>query len=904
MKRLVSIILSIMMFSSSIIAFAAEPSRAAIVEINPNAPAITADVGDKISLYDYAVKFDGESAATTDIIWKDLNGNELSEFSPQSTGVTPLVAEANGKKQNVYVVAKEKNESEYALYSADFSKIQSIDELKNEGWTINTANAKIDDGKLLIGAENDDYARVILPAWLADFGDYSMTVNAKMLSTTDEGRWFSLAYRIQNENNGYYPYYHMCIRENTTATNGIEFAMRTSGDTWNVVLTSSAEISSCKNDFNTFNITAKGDTIQYNINGESVVYVSDNFLASNTEKAYYKGMLGITMNKGVTAVSDIKVTLQQEAPSKPAPKLNLINNAHDKLNLINTIANVQSVGTDYEKIIGAEKKPSIVLAKASEIGDLAAYLEKCTKADIIPMVEVANLSEANMAVDALGTLSCKDVTIISTSAEALKCVRDKYVSVRTGLIVELEKSGLTSKEAQEIRKAVRSAPATFCIIENTYASKQVVSELQELAVAVWVKADTSSEQELLKAVTAGADGIITADSAKLADVVNSYLELNSMTRTPVMIGHRGNPSVAPENTISGFIAAYENGADIFELDVEVTKDGEVVIMHDDTITRTTNYTGDKKVNDMTLAEIKEYYILAGDGSVSNEKVPTLREVLEVFKDKDCRIFVEFKGSNQLNISTASKIIKDMGMEDRVDVISFSDAFLKQTQQEMVGMSTGYLFHLRGSSLTVEEALATLYAPLNAAQSIYSTVNPSNDAISRNFLQAATDRGMTVWPWTYYNSNIDIAFRQCPAGITTDDVQWAKNMLKSVSADNTEIKVGKSSELTLKGLTYGGESKKIAASELIVKVISGGDLIDISNGTVTAKGTGEAVLLIGHKTQTQSKSEYVLYSQPITVTLTEGSSSNTAIIIISAIAVAAVAVAVVSAVVITKSKKKK
>ena len=85
--------------------------------------------------------------------------------------------------------------------------------------------------------------------------------------------------------------------------------------------------------------------------------------------------------------------------------------------------------------------------------------------------------------------------------------------------------------------------------------------------------------------------------------MTSLFPANTMTRTPFVVGHRGIPDQAPENTIESSQLAVEKGADIVELDIYVTKDKELVVIHDGTLDRTTNGTGN--VQNMTLEEIRQ-----------------------------------------------------------------------------------------------------------------------------------------------------------------------------------------------------------------------------------------------------------------------------------------------------------
>ena len=110
------------------------------------------------------------------------------------------------------------------------------------------------------------------------------------------------------------------------------------------------------------------------------------------------------------------------------------------------------------------------------------------------------------------------------------------------------------------------------------------------------------------------------------------------------LGHRGMGSNRrghpyPENSLASFRAALARGADGVELDIALTTDGEVVVLHDDTLERTTDGTG--YVGDRTLLELERVRLLDGDGRLTNETLPTLAEVYRALPD-DCLINVEVK----------------------------------------------------------------------------------------------------------------------------------------------------------------------------------------------------------------------------------------------------------------------
>lgn len=103
-----------------------------------------------------------------------------------------------------------------------------------------------------------------------------------------------------------------------------------------------------------------------------------------------------------------------------------------------------------------------------------------------------------------------------------------------------------------------------------------------------------------------------------------------------VIGHRGARGIAPENTIASFRKALELKCDIIELDVHLSKDGTLVVIHDDFLDRTTNGRG--RVSSFTLKELKT--LDAGEG----EQIPTLLEVWKFIKNDNLRMQIELKGA--------------------------------------------------------------------------------------------------------------------------------------------------------------------------------------------------------------------------------------------------------------------
>lgn len=140
-----------------------------------------------------------------------------------------------------------------------------------------------------------------------------------------------------------------------------------------------------------------------------------------------------------------------------------------------------------------------------------------------------------------------------------------------------------------------------------------------------------------------------------------------------IFAHRGSAGTHPENTLAAFRAAAALPIDGVELDVHLTKDGEVVVIHDEKINRTTD--GKGYVKDLTLEELQQYD--AGSWfseEWSGERVPTLDEVFEIYEDTSHRLNIEIKSDIFPYDGLVEKVLtiaNNRGMADRLLLSSFN-----------------------------------------------------------------------------------------------------------------------------------------------------------------------------------------------------------------------------------------
>ena len=161
-------------------------------------------------------------------------------------------------------------------------------------------------------------------------------------------------------------------------------------------------------------------------------------------------------------------------------------------------------------------------------------------------------------------------------------------------------------------------------------------------------------------------------------------------KKPYLMAHRGNRVVCPENTLVAFQQAIQDGADIIETDLHLSKDKEFICIHDDTIDRTTN--GQGKVSQMTLKELKQISAHYGRIEFEGERIPTLGELARIVPD-DVALALELKSDAFLEEEIAHRlgdILKKFGVFSRTVVISFSLERVQAVQRALPGLPIGWI----------------------------------------------------------------------------------------------------------------------------------------------------------------------------------------------------------------------
>jgi glycerophosphoryl diester phosphodiesterase len=292
----------------------------------------------------------------------------------------------------------------------------------------------------------------------------------------------------------------------------------------------------------------------------------------------------------------------------------------------------------------------------------------------------------------------------------------------------------------------------------------------------------------------------TPAPAGTAPAAGSKTEVNLMfqPKRTLNIAHRGARSLAPENTLAAARKGLEIGADLWELDVAMTVDGELVVLHDDTLERTSNVAAvfpnrrTALVYSFTLTELrrldfgswfveKDPFKQIAAGAVSpaeqekfkGEPIPTLRDALTFTRDHQWRVNVEIKDASSTPAAHASivektvALIVELGMVNQVMISSFNHQYIQKVKALQPTLVTAALVEM------ADPDPAALLRRTGA-----QGYNPSVKAIAPAAIRPLREQGLDVYIWTVNDeATLKALVDAGVSGIFTDFPQVLKAILE-------------------------------------------------------------------------------------------------------------------------------
>lgn len=388
-------------------------------------------------------------------------------------------------------------------------------------------------------------------------------------------------------------------------------------------------------------------------------------------------------------------------------------------------------------LLSTEKPPQAAWFTVDETGEaIIVEGDKIQLADvfaacygkIIPVFELQTIFVAQTLQSFSRKSRTTDFLVISEDPEILNEIT--LAGVHKGLI--------TQEKGTECARQAHMAGADIVLLSG--ATRTEVEYLQMRFLSVMLCPGTDTETAVYAAVDCGANHVVVPDCEKAYNTYESVTGEPRFVRRPFVVAHAGVSSVAPENSVDGFLEAVEAGADAVECDVFLTSDGYIVIHHDETLVGSTVERAEIAIESLTRDELKQY-TLNPVGAYSNSRIAFLDEFFGLMKDNDIHLIIEVKTENPQCIDKIRSLAEEYQMLDRINIISFHLEQVIRSHEVMPEV---------GASLTVNAGSNTAD---NLIRSAYSRTEGVNGAYSPNAnftgeaVRAMQHRGILVNLWT-------------------------------------------------------------------------------------------------------------------------------------------------------------
>lgn len=234
------------------------------------------------------------------------------------------------------------------------------------------------------------------------------------------------------------------------------------------------------------------------------------------------------------------------------------------------------------------------------------------------------------------------------------------------------------------------------------------------------------------------------------------------------VNHRGYNSVAPENTLPAFKLSREMGFRYVETDVSFTSDGVAVCLHDSTINRTSNGTGN--ISDLTFEQVRQYDFCYGKTAYSPCLIPSFEEFITLCKKICLHPYIELKSTGaytQAQIESVVDAVKAAGMDGNVTYISFSDTYLGHVKNYDASARLGYL--VSGANNMSSSAITTAQGLKTATNEVFIDTDQTTAAA----VALCKNAEIPMEVWTINNANTIKSLDPYITGVTSDSIHAGK-----------------------------------------------------------------------------------------------------------------------------------
>ncbi len=735
------------------------------------------------------------------------------------------------------------------LYQQNFALQKSIP----TGWRIpgnNPGTIHVENGVLNIDGRANASAptTILLPQNLEKQQNYRIDFEFTLDQPLNNSRWGSVIYDVA-ESQGVIPssYYQFTLRADTVAKNGTEFGRHKSNGQWDVIESKGYSENISSNQWYKASIVVSGQRVQHYLNYQ---LMQD----TEIEPLSAKGGIGFSATGLILKIKKLQVSEQVTALPELKNKASQVQDVPSNVGLAPTI--IQTVESADSSINTANQLHYQLDANLNLIDRVGQVVERLQhylanpQRKTIAVLEVKDIQ----SLEALKTLSKSqdigDITLLSKNDEILKSAHHIVPMVRTALDLGRENLKDNHQTLSDIVRRTNQAYARIVVLPQSLANKSSVSFIQRHLMTVWMETSANQTQDAAYILTSGVNGVITTHSHLFTQVLQQFPK-NTLLRKPFIIGHRGVPDLEDENTLESAKHAVALGADIVENDIYLTKDQQLIVMHDATVDRTTTSTG--KIEEMTLAQVKQLRT-----KNKARQIPTLAEYFSAFKNNpNFVLMVEMKSAHPTLVAKMQEEITKYRVANQVVTTSFNTDQITRAQSQMSEISRGLLVGNMPNSRSVLVNTKQINADV---QKYNSTYNPAYRSDLINLLESTKHRGVSFWPWALDAETFKKLYIAGTYGITTNSSQlYSKYIVDIQAPKSAQVQMNIPVSMNVQLKQQDGTQLKYKTENFVV--LAGSPQHTFKNGQLYFLEKGTAYILAGYKYQMDSKNYYQIFSAP-------------------------------------------
>lgn len=497
----------------------------------------------------------------------------------------------------------------------------------------------------------------------------------------------------------------------------------------------------------------------------------------------------------------------------------------------------------------------------------------------------------------------KDAFIVSSDADTLTACTNYYNTAgalsRIRPASMLEFTDCKNLSWRQINETCSHAGARACLIDYNDKTTAEFNEFYSRPYAMTAYIKTDSVKEMQSAVLGGAWAVVYDDWKQTIEFIESFDD-PTLVHDIIIQGHRGADVYYQENTLEGILVAAQGGYSSIEVDPRLTKDKQIVLMHDADVTRVTGGLSGY-VKDYTLEQLKAMSVIA-NSSAEPAPICTLEEVLIAFEKYgfDARLALDAKETQDeyyqilydlIEKHDAWDAIASVGVCESEDFKIAKGLFNEIISFETVGAKTVECKeNWQASIINWNEVLCSASRAYGAVAPWYEQIIKSASSSAQpEVIRAANDRAIKVNPYQFDTiEHLEEVFYLQINVISSGMGIYLSDLTENFVVDTTSINVVKGSNVNLNGTTFTVNGKSAKATATSYKVIDGDQSVIKQNGEKFVAVNDGTVTVLPGVSYKKGNIEYNVYSDPVTITVTgataNGSGCSSSLASISALSI--------------------